>query len=36
MLKLPEARDRKRSDTCANKKERNHPDKRKNLVLFQQ
>ena len=33
MQKLPEALDRKRDDTCA--KKRNHPDKRKNLVLFQ-
>ena len=34
MQKLPEAHDWKGGDACA--KERNHPDKRKNLVLFQQ
>ena len=34
MQKLPEAPDRKRSDVCTKKK--NRPDKRKNLVLFQQ
>ena len=34
MQKLPEASNRKRNDACA--KKRNCPDKRKNLVLFQQ
>ena len=34
MQKLPEASDRNRDDACA--KKRDHPDKRKNLMLFQQ
>ena len=34
MQKLPEAPDRKRGDAYA--KKRNRPDKRKNLILFQQ
>ena len=34
MQKLPEAPNRKRGGACT--KKRNHPDKRKNLVLFQQ
>ena len=33
MQKLLEAPDRKRGNACTNK--RNHPDKRKNLILFQ-
>ena len=34
MQKLLEASDRKKGDTCAKKKDR--PDKRRNLILFQQ
>ena len=34
MLKLPDAPIKKRGDACT--KKRNRPDKRKNLVLFQQ
>ena len=34
MQKLPETPDRKRGNACV--KKRSHPDKRKNLVLFQQ
>ena len=34
MQKLPEASGRNRGDACAKKKDR--PDKRRNLILFQQ
>ena len=34
MQKLPEATDRKRHYACT--KKRNHSNKRKNLILFQQ
>ena len=34
MQKHPEASDRKRGDACAKKRDR--PDKRRNLILFQQ
>ena len=34
MQKLPEASDRKRGDACV--KQKDHSDKRRNLILFQQ
>ena len=34
MQKLPEASDGKKDDACSKKKD--HPDKRRNLILFQQ